>query len=223
MFIPEYQDFDFSIPSPTLTPITPAPKKKKKGGQPKSLVWETHSIQGRKVSEGHYEATCLYCNRFWNKGSPQDLEAHFANKCSKAPDNTKNFFLNRLAARAEGDITNLKQVTTKKQKLNNGTSTQAIQTKISEFNENTKLSEDRAHEIDHAYVKAFVVCGIPWHVIENPFFIELLKTLRPGYTPPSKEVLSGKLLSQETAVINQRVIKELKNSENLTMCKYNKV
>ena len=67
------------------------------------------------------------------------------------------------------------------------------------------------------------IISIPWHVIENPFFIELLKTLRPGYTPPSKEVLSGKLLSQETAVINQRVIKELKNSENLTMCKYNKV
>jgi hypothetical protein len=55
------------------------------------------------------------------------------------------------------------------------------------------------------------VCGIPWHVIENPFFIELLKTLRPGYIPPSKEILSGKLLSQETAVVNQRIVKELKN------------
>jgi hypothetical protein len=31
-----------------------------------------------------------------------------------------------------------------------------------------------------------------------------LKTLRPGYTPPSKEVLSGKLLSQESAVVNTR-------------------
>ena len=34
-------------------------------------------------------------------------------------------------------------------------------------------------------------------------------------------MLSGKLLSQETAVINQRVIRELKNAENLTMCKWN--
>ena len=143
--------------------------------------------------------------------------------CPKIPDSTKQFFLNRLAARAEGDITNLEQVTAKKWKLNNGTNTRIIQTRISEFNESTKLSEDRAHEIDRACVKAFVVCGIPWHVIENPFFIELLKTLRPGYTPPSREVLSGKLLSQETAVINQRVIKKLKNTENLTICKYNKV
>jgi hypothetical protein len=222
MFTPEDQDFDFSIPSPALTPIPSAPKEKK-GGRPKSLVWETHAIRGRKVSEGHYEATCSYCSCFWKKGSPQDLEGHFANMCPKIPDSTKQFFLNRLAARAEGDITNLEQVTAKKQKLNNGTNTRIIQTRISEFNESTKLSEDRAHEIDRACVKAFVVCGIPWHVIENPFFIELLKTLRPGYTPPSREVLSGKLLSQETAVINQRVIKELKNTENLTICKYNKM
>ncbi|GBB90542.1 hypothetical protein RclHR1_17520004 [Rhizophagus clarus] len=67
MFTPEDQDFDFSIPSPTLTPITPgspAPKEKKKGGRSKSLVWRTHVIQGRKVSEGYYEATCSYCSYF---------------------------------------------------------------------------------------------------------------------------------------------------------------
>ena len=47
-------------------------KKKAKnfGGRPKSLVWGTHAIQGEKVSEGHYEATCSYCNNFWHKGSP---------------------------------------------------------------------------------------------------------------------------------------------------------
>jgi hypothetical protein len=34
--------------------------------------------------------------------------------------------------------------------------------------------------------------------------------------PPSKELLSGKLLSQETAVVNTQIVKELKNTENLT-------
>ncbi len=128
--------------------------------------------------------------------------------------NTK-FFLNHLAIRAEGDVTNLEQVTAKKRKLNDG----KTQTKISDFHESTKFSEERIHEIDRACVKAFVECGIAWRVIENPFFIEFLKTLRPGYTPPSKGVLSGKLLSQETAVVNARIIKELKNTTNLTLCK----
>ncbi|CAB4404603.1 unnamed protein product [Rhizophagus irregularis] len=175
------QDFTSSDPSPNATPIIPTKKKRKgSGGRSKSLVWGDHAIQGRKVSEGHYEATCVYCDLVWKKGSPQELEAHLANNCSKVPADTRQFFLNRLAAKAEGDITNL---SSKKRKLND----------------------------------AFVVCGIPWHVIENPFFIEFLKTLRSEYTSPSKELLSGKLLSQETAVVNIRVIKELKNTANLTL------
>ncbi|PKB98047.1 hypothetical protein RhiirA5_427920 [Rhizophagus irregularis] len=36
-------------------------------------------------------------------------------------------------------------------------------------------------------VLGFVVCGIAWHVIENPFFIKFLRTLRPGHTLPSKK------------------------------------
>jgi hypothetical protein len=117
------QDFTSSDPSPNATPIIPTKKKRKgSGGRPKSLVWEDHAIQGRKVSEGHYEATCVYCDLFWKKGSPQELEAHLANDCSKVPADTRQFFLNRLAAKAEGDITNL---SSKKRKLNDG----SIQTK----------------------------------------------------------------------------------------------
>ncbi|PKK61236.1 hypothetical protein RhiirC2_792116 [Rhizophagus irregularis] len=36
------------------------PAKKKRngaGGHPKSFIWEDHAIQGRKILEGHYEAT----------------------------------------------------------------------------------------------------------------------------------------------------------------------
>ncbi|PKC14016.1 hypothetical protein RhiirA5_409892 [Rhizophagus irregularis] len=80
--------------------------------------------------------------------------------------------------------------------------------KISDFHENITFIELKIHEIDRACVKAFAVCGIAWHVIENPFFIKFLKTLRPGYTPPSKEVLSGKLLSQESAAYHSQLNKK---------------
>ena len=30
------------------------------GGEPKSFIWETHAVQGQRVSSGHYEATCPY-------------------------------------------------------------------------------------------------------------------------------------------------------------------
>jgi hypothetical protein len=212
------QDFTFSNSSSTAstTPAFDKRKRKNTGGRPKSLVWGTHAVQGSKVSEGHYEATCVYCGYFWKKGSPQDLEAHFANNCAEVPAETRQFFLNRLAIKADGKTTNLEQVpANKKRKLNNS---QTTQSKISEFHESTTLTDERIHEINRSCVKAFVVCGIAWHVIENPFFIEFLKTLRPGYEPPSKEVLSGRLLSQETAVVNTRVTDILKNTTNLTIC-----
>ena len=55
------------------------------------------------------------------KNLPQDLETHFANKCSEIPANTRQLFLNRLAAKAEENVTNL---TAKKWKLNNDASIQ---------------------------------------------------------------------------------------------------
>ena len=86
------------------------------------------------------------------------------------------------------------------------------QKKITEF-------ESTEDQINHALVKTFVICGIPWHIIENSFFIEFLKTLKSSYLPPSREVLSGRLLAQEAAVVNQQVIKDLTNQKNLTLCK----
>ncbi|CAG8854579.1 5798_t:CDS:2, partial [Gigaspora margarita] len=88
---------------------------------------------------------------------------------------------------------------------------------LSDFVESTKLTQDRIKDINRALVKAFIVCGIPFHIIENPFFVELLKTLRPAYEPPSKDVLSGRYLAQETAFVNQAIIKQLNDSNNLTI------
>ena len=180
-------------------------EKKSSGGRPKSLVWENHIKRGKKISEGHYEATCLYCNTFWHKGSPQILEAHLANNCLKAPLEIRQIFLSWLASNQQN----------KKRKFDGGTG----QTKITDYHESSKLSPERIHEIDRSCVKAFVICGVPWHAIENPFFVEFLKTLRPGYTPPSKEKLSGELLNQEVAIVNSQILKELNNSTNLTLCK----
>jgi len=46
------------------------------------------------------------------------------------------------------------------------------------------------------------MCNIPFCVIENPYFVDLIKTLQPGYDLPSRQVLSGTLLQAEAARIN---------------------
>ena len=103
----------------------------------------------------------------------------------------------------------------KKRKFDGG----ARQSKITDFHESSELSSEKSQEIDRTCVKAFVICGIPWHAIENPFFVEFLKTLCPGYIPPSKEKLSSEFLDKEVAVVNSKIIKELKISTNLMLYK----
>ncbi|CAG8807227.1 18401_t:CDS:1, partial [Dentiscutata erythropus] len=171
--------------------------------KPKSIIWETHIKQGKEISKGHWSATCNYCNEFWYKGSPASLEAHLGNSCNKAPPDVRSLFLSRLATKE------LNASTSKKRKLN-------VQSQLSDFIESTKLIPDRIKDINRALVKAFIVCGIPFHIIENPFFVELLKTLRPAYEPPSKDVFSGHYLAQETVFVNQAMIKQLNSSKNMT-------
>ncbi|CAG8490880.1 2388_t:CDS:10, partial [Dentiscutata erythropus] len=54
------------------------------------------------------------------------------------------------------------------------------------------VSEDRRRELNRALIKAFICCGIPWVVIDNPCFINLLKLLEPGYTPPHRDILANR-------------------------------
>ncbi|CAG8747982.1 3430_t:CDS:2 [Cetraspora pellucida] len=79
------------------------------------------------------------------------------------------------------------------------------------------LTEERKEKINKALIRTFIMCGIPFKVIDSPFMIELLKELRPAYSPSSRKILSGNLLDQEIAYINQKLDQQLENSKNLTL------
>ncbi|CAB4384468.1 unnamed protein product [Rhizophagus irregularis] len=61
------------------------------------------------------------------------------------------------------------------------------------------------------------MCNIPFSIIENPWFIDLIKTLQPGYDPPSRQVLSGTLLESEISRVNIRIMNELSADNNFTI------
>jgi hypothetical protein len=88
---------------------------------------------------------------------------------------------------------------------------------IDDFYESKDLSERKIEAINVALVRAFVCCGIPFSVIDNPFFRELLYQLRPNYEPPSRQTLAGQLLSKEISKVNLKIDQELNNAENLTL------
>ncbi|CAG8820134.1 2249_t:CDS:1, partial [Dentiscutata erythropus] len=62
---------------------------------------------------------------------------------------------------------------------------------------------------------AWVMAGIPFNVIENPFIKDLFKKLK--YDPPSRFMLSGRLLDAEVARVTNLVNKELEHCDNLTL------
>ena len=68
-----------------------------------------------------------------------------------------------------------------------------------------------------AIVKFFACCGIPFHIVENPFFIDLLRTLCPGYFPPSRRTLSATMLNIELAFVTSEVNNMLNDETNLTL------
>ena len=49
-------------------------------GCPVSDVW-LHFIKGREKVKGHYSASCKYCPKTWNRGTPFKLKAHLASEC----------------------------------------------------------------------------------------------------------------------------------------------
>ena len=67
--------------------------------------------------------------------------------------------------------------------------------------------------------KAFMICNILFRIIKNPWFINLIKNLQPGYDPPSRQVLSGTLLESETFHVNICIMNELSADNNFTIGK----
>ncbi|GBB97200.1 hypothetical protein RclHR1_02940002 [Rhizophagus clarus] len=59
--------------------------------------------------------------------------------------------------------------------------------------------------------------GIPFRVISNPFFVNALKILNPSYNVPSREVLSGQLLDNQIAKVNDKVNKIIEFATDITI------
>src|SRR6266498_2939795 len=77
--------------------------------------------------------------------------------------------------------------------------------------ENQVLSENLKNNINHLITIAFVMCGLPFSIIENPWFVNALKSLRPNYNLPTREYLISSLLNNEAVRVNYEIEIALKN------------
>src|SRR6266540_1911091 len=83
--------------------------------------------------------------------------------------------------------------------------------------ENRVLSENLKNNINCSIIMAFIMCGLPFSIIENSWFVDALKSLRPNYNLPTREYLVSLLLNNEAVRVNYEIEIVLKNSKNLTL------
>ncbi|CAG8822150.1 9175_t:CDS:2, partial [Cetraspora pellucida] len=158
--------------------------QKKSAGRPLAGVWNFFN-KGASV-KGHCLEQCKECEAFWARAKPVDLEKHLALDC---PSQNKDIidFYTQIISNRQGD-----------------------QASLSEFLESTKLTLQRENNINSALIKVFVVCNIPFHIISNPYFIDALRELQPGYQPPSRQLLADQnahLFNNKTGKIVKTYIK----------------
>lgn len=177
-------------------------------GRPKNPVWE-HYQQGKETSAGHWQATCKYCGTYRGKAVVYEMEIHLASHCLQVPRDVLRHYINLVEEKDK------EPESEKKRKLNTG-----IQRKITTSFKKVQMDDPvQEKNITRALVKAFALCGIPWHIIENPFFVDALKQLNPAYNPPSREVFVNRHFETELVKVNKKMHDELQHENNLTLGK----
>src|SRR4051794_16342433 len=132
------------------------------GGRPKKPIWRFFE-QGDEIDKGHYIAICLACKQSFRPGKTAAMKKHIIKDCLKVDHSIREAVLFMVEARK---IHGISQSSAKHQIRND-------QSTLEDFYENSDLSKKRKEDIDTALIKAFVCCGLPWHLVEHPFIIEL--------------------------------------------------
>ncbi|CAJ0755210.1 5934_t:CDS:2 [Entrophospora sp. SA101] len=86
---PSNQINNSSFPSSSSRSSIKKALNKRKGRQ-FSYVWNYFKMTGH----DHYEATCNFCKRVWNRGNPKRMAAHLPNNCLQVPHDIHNTVLN---------------------------------------------------------------------------------------------------------------------------------
>ena len=182
-----------------------------KSGRPQSGVWK-HFDRGESKGYGHWEGTCQYCKKFYSHAKPSSLRAHLANNCKDVPEEWRRHFnyilVNNLNDLPTDDPLNESNIFTLTQKWKKEVKVTADQSELATID---------ASVIDETITLAFIMCGIPFRVINNPFFVNALKTLNPNYNIPSREVLFGRLLDNEVAKVNKNIDEIIRSTSNITI------
>ena len=187
-------------------------------GRKKSHVWNYFDQQGT-PKHGHVGCICRGCGWKRKVGKAYEMVEHLAISCSKVSGEVKNVFLQELRERnalksndSIDDSIDIDQPKVKKQKVS------LVQTKItSKFESNAEIDSAKAQRCNRALTRFFICCGIPFKVVSNPFFIDLIKCLCPSYQLPNRNTFASSWVNQELSQVISRISDDIRDSDNITL------
>lgn len=195
--------------------------KNSNAGRKKSLVWDYYDQIGT-PKHGHVGCICKGCGWKRKVGKAYEMVEHLALSCTKISGDVRSIFLQELRERNslkpddltidDSNLINDDQPKAKKQKV------PLVQTKItSKFESTAEIDSAKAQRCNRALTRFFVCCGIPFQVVSNPFFIDLVKCLCPSYQLPNRTTFSGSWVNQELSQIVTRITDDIRDSDNMTL------
>jgi hypothetical protein len=159
-------------------------------GKRRDKVWDFFNIVNVQ-NNPHKGAVCKFCAQSWKRGKPNEMKSHLALRCPNVNYDVKVEYLHMIS----------------NEKISNQ---QAIQ-------QQPKKNAIDTTKTNNALVRFFVCCGIPFAIVDSPFFQDFVKSLCFEYEPPKRTTLSTSLLNAEAANITLKIEEELRQSKNLTL------
>src|SRR5438128_11117705 len=112
-----------------------------------------------------------------------EIVDHLALSCTKVSIETRQIFLQEVRDR------NTHPPPKKKTK------------KITASFEFIEIENSKVKRINHALTRLFVCCRIPFSIVSNPFFIDLVKSLCSSYELPNRLTFVGSWVNQAFATV----------------------
>jgi hypothetical protein len=91
------------------------------------------------------------------------------------------------------------------------------QQQIDEHYDSFNITNSKIQMANQALIKLFACCGIPFHLVQHPFFVDFVKILCPAYLLPSRQQLSADMLNSEISHIQLKINAILENETCLTL------
>ncbi|GBC25662.2 ribonuclease H-like domain-containing protein [Rhizophagus irregularis DAOM 181602=DAOM 197198] len=180
-----------------------------------SSICDLYQIGAR--VQGHCGAKCKVCG--WEKkanAKTDELETHIGLRCIKVDYQIKEKYMNIIRNRGNlghsNDSINDNERSSKKIKSNYDN-----QQRIDEHYDSLKIANSKVQMANQALIKLFVCCGIPFHLVQHPFFVDFIKILCPAYSLPSRQQLSANMLNSEISHIQIKINGILENETCLTL------